>query len=216
MAPEEFFEVILADSPQLRDGSARAMLLGAAIRRLIDDDETSIRVLEMSNEIGMSPSVIYSNFGSRQGLIDAAYLEIYRSVTTASYRTIDEIESTIDSPATMAARWAPGADSEERLHRQMVRRRVRLRVLASALTRRRLQRDVNREREAYQDALTALFARLQERGVLATTLNAKQLAVVHEGLNLIRTIDEAMPAPLTADEWNQVKLVLFELSSTRP
>ena len=215
MAPDELVNVIVADNPQLRDGSARALLLGAAIRRLIDGDEASIRVLDVSNEISMSPSVIYSNFGSRQGLIDAAYLEIYRSVTAASYRDIDEIASSFDATA-LAARWSPGFDTEERLHRQAVRRRVRLRVLAAAITRRRLQRDVVREREAYQASLTSMFADLQRRGVLVTTLSARQLAVVHEGLDLVRAIDETMPTPLSADEWNEVKRVVFEVNATQP
>ncbi len=215
MAPDELVNVIVADNPQLRDGSARALLLGAAIRRLIDGDEASIRVLDVSNEISMSPSVIYSNFGSRQGLIDAAYLEIYRSVTAASYRVIDEIASSSDATA-LAARWSPGFDTEERLHRQAVRRRVRLRVLAAAITRRRLQRDVVREREAYQASLTSMFADLQRRGVLVTTLSARQLAVVHEGLDLVRAIDETMPTPLSADEWNEVKRVVFEVNATQP
>ncbi len=215
MAPDELVNVIVADNPQLRDGSARALLLGAAIRRLIDGDEASIRVLDVSNEISMSPSVIYSNFGSRQGLIDAAYLEIYRSVTAASYRVIDEIASSSDATA-LAARWSPGFDTEERLHRQAVRRRVRLRVLAAAITRRRLQRDVVREREAYQASLTSMFADLQRRGVLVTTLSARQLAVVHEGLDLVRAIDETMPTPLSADEWNEVKRVVFEMNASQP
>ena len=215
MAPDELVNVIVADNPQLRDGSARALLLGAAIRRLIDGDEASIRVLDISNEISMSPSVIYSNFGSRQGLIDAAYLEIYRSVTAASYRVIDEIASSSDATA-LAARWSPGFDTEERLHRQAVRRRVRLRVLAAAITRRRLQRDVVREREAYQASLTSMFADLQRRGVLVTTLSARQLAVVHEGLDLVRAIDETMPTPLSADEWNEVKRVVFEMNASQP
>ncbi len=215
MAPDELVNVIVADNPQLRDGSARSLLLGAAIRRLIDGDEASIRVLDISNEISMSPSVIYSNFDSRQGLIDAAYLEIYRSVTAASYRVIDEIASSADSTA-LAVRWSPGFDTDERLHRDAVRRRVRLRVLAAAITRRRLQRDVVREREAYQASLTSMFADLQRRGVLVTTLSARQLAVVHEGLDLVRAIDETMPTPLSADEWNEVKRVVFEVNATQP
>ena len=215
MAPDELVNVIVADNPQLRDGSARSLLLGAAIRRLIDGDEASIRVLDISNEISMSPSVIYSNFDSRQGLIDAAYLEIYRSVTAASYRAIDEIASSADSTA-LAVRWSPGFDTDERLHRDAVRRRVRLRVLAAAITRRRLQRDVVREREAYQASLTSMFADLQRRGVLVTTLSARQLAVVHEGLDLVRAIDETMPTPLSADEWNEVKRVVFEVNATQP
>ncbi len=212
MALDELFSVIVADGPQLRDGSARALLLGAAIRRLIDGDEASIRVLDLSNEIAMSPSVIYSNFGSRQGLIDAAYLEIYRSVTAASYRIIDDVAASPDTNS-LATRWSPVSDGEDHRQRQSMRRRVRLRVLAAALTRRRLLRDVTRERESYQGALTSLFADLQRRGVLVATLSAKQLAVVHEGLDLVRAIDETMPSPLSADEWNEVKRVLFEVNA---
>ncbi len=212
MALDELFSVIVADGPQLRDGSARALLLGAAIRRLIDGDEASIRVLDLSNEIAMSPSVIYSNFGSRQGLIDAAYLEIYRSVTAASYRIIDDVAASPDTNS-LATRWSPASDGEDHRQRQSMRRRVRLRVLAAALTRRRLLRDVTRERESYQGALTSLFADLQRRGVLVATLSAKQLAVVHEGLDLVRAIDETMPSPLSADEWNEVKRVLFEVNA---
>ena len=206
---EELFEIIVGDNPTLGDESARAQLLRAAIRHLLRDDESSIRVLQMSRQIGMSASVIYSNFGSRQGLVDAAYLEIYRSVTAASRRNLAALADAVRTREDLEARWAPGAQSPEHEHRQALRRRLRLQVLGKTISRRRLAESVFAERRVYQGELADYFQGLIDAGVVRSPLSARQLAAFHLGLHVARAVDDASGDALSADEWSMVKRVVF-------
>ncbi len=213
MTTEELFDLIVADGPALREETPRALLLRAAIRHLLRDDESSIRVLQMSREIGMSASVIYSNFGSRQGLVDAAYLEIYRSVTSASRANLAELAGRVRTREDLAARWASGSEAPEYQRRQALRRRVRMQVLGKTLTRRRLAEKVFVERRTYQTELTDYFQSLVDAGVLRSPLSARQLAAFHIGLHLVRAVDDVSGDPLTNDEWTMVKRVVFGLET---
>ncbi len=55
----------------------RRALIEAAARRLETSDESELRIADVCADTGYSSSVIYSNFRSRQGLVDAALLDLF-------------------------------------------------------------------------------------------------------------------------------------------
>ena len=55
-----------------RSEDSRQAVLDAVCRRLWGHDESTIRIADICHETGLSSSVIYNYFRSRQGLIDAA------------------------------------------------------------------------------------------------------------------------------------------------
>src|SRR5487761_256043 len=73
--------------------SACAVLIEATSRRLWDEDESELRILDICKETNLSTSVIYGHFGSRQGLINASLLHIFALVT-------DEIIENLETSAT--------------------------------------------------------------------------------------------------------------------
>ncbi len=60
-----------------RGGSTRQLLIDATALRLLETDESELRIADICEDTGFSSSVIYSNFRSRQGLIDATFLQFY-------------------------------------------------------------------------------------------------------------------------------------------
>ena len=71
--------------------SASDALIEATVRRLWVADEGEVRILDICQETGLSTSVIYGHFRSRQGLIDAALLTILTEVTEGIVKDIEEI-----------------------------------------------------------------------------------------------------------------------------
>jgi AcrR family transcriptional regulator len=75
-----------------REYSTRQLLIEATSRRLWQEDESDLRILDICKETNLSTSVIYGHFRSRQGLIDASLLHLFRLVT-------DEIVATLERAA---------------------------------------------------------------------------------------------------------------------
>jgi AcrR family transcriptional regulator len=64
--------------PQLRaetEEAIRGGLLDAAVRLLADEGPAALSLRHITSEMGCSTTVIYSLFGSKQGLANALYLE---------------------------------------------------------------------------------------------------------------------------------------------
>src|ERR1700678_4066206 len=72
--------------------STRELLIQATSKRLWQEDESDLRILDICKETNLSTSVIYGHFRSRQGLIDASLLHLFRLVT-------DEIVATLERAA---------------------------------------------------------------------------------------------------------------------
>jgi AcrR family transcriptional regulator len=64
-----------------REYSTRQLLIEATSKRLWQEDESDLRILDICKETNLSTSVIYGHFRSRQGLIDASLLHLFRLVT---------------------------------------------------------------------------------------------------------------------------------------
>ena len=71
--------------------ATRDAVLEVAAQALWRRDEGSLRIADICQSTNLSSSVIYNNFRSRQGLIDAAYLSIYESMTTEIVAVFDEV-----------------------------------------------------------------------------------------------------------------------------
>jgi len=78
-------------SPQERSGDSRQLVLNTAKRQLWEKADASLRISDLSFETGLSTTVIYTYFRSRQGLIDAAYIEIYKEININFLKSFSEI-----------------------------------------------------------------------------------------------------------------------------
>lgn len=212
----EALSLVMETSPELAAGGARAAVLGATIRHLLERDEAHLRLQDMTRAAGLSTTPVYTYFRSRQGLVDAAYFEIYRAVMNHSRLNLERLGSEVDSRATLAARWSPGGRDPEELRRDAIRRRLRLMVLAKTLTRPKLAVLVQEEHRCYEVQLASTFERWRAEGIITSPLSARQLAAFHVGTHIIRAVDEALEGPLAHDEWEQIKALVFGLDLKDP
>lgn len=172
------------------DGSARDALIAAAAHRLWTTDECELRILDVCQETGLSTSVIYGHFRSRQGLIDAALLHIFAEVTEGIVR---DIEKLVDGPhptgrlldSLHAFLTDPAREHDLVLHRQAY-----VRISAAALVRSSLRPgylDLYRE---YLDRCSALYIRALRRGLLPERLTGRQWTMVLESQMMARAFHD--------------------------
>jgi AcrR family transcriptional regulator len=122
-----------------RAESTRRILLDATAARLANTDESELRIADICRDTGFSSSVIYSNFGSRQGLIDAAFLEMYDERSRRYIDLLRQNTATADSMSTLVAFYRVDGDDPIAANLKEFRR-IRLRVSTAALAREELRR----------------------------------------------------------------------------
>jgi len=184
-----------------RSEDSRQAVLDAVCRRLWGHDESKIRIADICHETGLSSSVIYNYFRSRQGLIDAAYLTIYQEIAAgvvANTREVaDEVttnEAFIDNLRAMITDPARRKEFESRRH-------MRLRIATAAISRASMQHDFALLQHEFLADLSGCFADMQARGAVGDLLSPDQLAIMFEVCLLMRSFTDIAIEPLSDEEW---------------
>jgi AcrR family transcriptional regulator len=195
---------------QGRAAATRQVLIDAAARRLAESDESELRIADICEDTGFSSSVIYSNFRSRQGLIDATFLAMYDEQVHRHMELLRQRTAEADSLDSLVAFHRDGeADSATQTALRNFRQ-IRLRVSTAALSRPDLQRDFLVVQESYLAAMTTLIEGVQDRGIFGRRLTARQLAVLLEGYSFARALNDISPHAESPESWMQILLLLLE------
>ena len=198
----------------VRTDITRAAVLDAACQHLWRGDESTLRVADIRQLTGYSTSVIYSYFRSRQGLIDAAYLEIYRQITSDLVDVFRHSMADAATPSDLRDFLNSGDNNPVRRAFWEERRRMRMRVATAALSRPAMKREFRLVHEEYLTNVTTIFAELQRRGVAGTLLSARQIAVTLEGFHLYYAINDAVGDSVDDDGW--IDIVMLVVGSSSP
>jgi len=181
--------------------STSDILIEATARRLWDEDESELRILDICQETKLSTSVIYGNFRSRQGLIDAALLHIYRIVADAMVEQLTlAVEAARDSGSFADVLYGllTNHEREEIVTRN---RKMHFRISAAALARPSLRR---RFIEIYQEItqkMNAIYSELVEEGLLSKELTGAQWSLFFEGQMLSRALRDLSSLWDLQDDW---------------
>ena len=191
-----------------RTDITRSAVLDAACQHLWRGDESTLRVDEIRQLTGYSTSVIYSYFRSRQGLVDAAYLEIYRQLTSDLVDVFRHATADAASAEDLKKFLSSGYHDLERRTFWADRRRMRMRVATAALSRRSMREEFSRIHSEYMANVTTVFAELQRRGVAGTHLSARQIAATFEGILLYHAINDVVENSVDDDGWLDVMMAV--------
>ncbi len=184
--------------------STRQLLIEATSKRLWQEDESDLRILDICKETNLSTSVIYGHFRSRQGLIDASLLHLFLQVT-------DEIVATLERAAAGPHVTGSFADtlyalvSDPDNERAIIRQRqMFFRVSATALSRAsirpgflNLYHDFSRRADAIYDGVVA-------DGLLDSRLSGHEWALFFESQMVSRAFHDLVSAWDDLDDWAHV------------
>jgi AcrR family transcriptional regulator len=194
---------------QRRAGSTSEILIDATAKRLWESDESALRIADICEDTGYSSSVIYSNFRSRQGLIDATFLAMYQDQARRYLELLRRKTAGADSLSSLLEFYR-AADANLPVQAELKEfRRIRLRVSTAALARPELQRAFVAVQEEHLNRMTALLEEVQARGIIGRRLNGRQLAVLLEGFSFGHALDDISLHPQTPDSWMQILLLVL-------
>jgi len=179
----------------------RQPILDAAVKELQEFFEAGFRVTRVAEEAGCVVSVLYHHFENREGLIDAALIEIMRreaEEVEAIYREIDVIlseVSTIEQAFETYVRLTHGSGGA-------VRRALDAQILTAVQTRPSVQRAWGEMSAKVQAANEHLLNVLVQRGFIDTTLDIPAMALLMRGLDFSRTLEESVEQPTIGfEQW---------------
>ncbi len=184
-------------------------VLEAVIERLNEGDESLIRIPEICEATGVNYGSVYHHFGSREGVIDAAYEMMFTGMAAediATLRTIGEqsnsMEEYIVAMQPVIARLSAQED-------RRARRGRRVRIVAAAITRPELRRIIGEAQASVTRELTAVAKHGQDRGWLRTDIPAPAIAVMVQAIVFGRTLDDISVEPVDQADWEIMVTALF-------
>ena len=195
---------------QNRSAPVMRAVVDAVAERLKEEDETLLRIPEVCAATGVNYGSVYHHFGSREGVIDAAYEMMFAEIVA---QDIAMVRGSVQSTGTFeefVAFIGPLLHNLSSGDARRSSRGIRLRVLAASVTRPRLRRLIGEAQARLTAELTSVVELCQERGWIRRDLPAVHLAVLLQVVIFGRNLDDASRTPMSEAEWEQFMFGLFQ------
>lgn len=184
------------------ENSTRDILLNATSKKLWGGDESELRILDICQETNLSTSVIYANFRSRQGLIDASLLHIFTGITEEIVRDLGDLATGPHPKGSFIDTLYDLLTTPEHLSRITRLRQMFFRVSASALSRPSIRPGFIELYESFMNQMDALYDDLVRRNLLSSQLTGHQWGLFFEGQMLSRAFHDLSTIWDEPDDWN--------------
>jgi AcrR family transcriptional regulator len=176
-------------------------VLDAVGERLMNADESLIRIPEICDATGVNYGSVYHHFGSREGVIDAAYHQMFTKLAEEDIAVLHMVsvssQSHDDYIVSVQALIGTFASGEER----KARRALRARIVAASMTRPELRVLIGGTQSRLTSELRRIVEYGQERNWLTPAISAHTIAVMIQVLLVGRTIDDVSTTPIDNAEW---------------
>ncbi len=189
-------------------------VLEAVAERLRDGDESLLRIPEVCKATGVNYGSVYHHFGSREGVIDAAYELMFSEIIEAD---MAEIRQAVESASTFEEFLARiegilgmvSSGDERRTSRS-----TRLRIVAASVTRPRLRGLIGEAQAKLTSELTTIVQQAQDRGWMRGDVSARSVAVLLQVVVFGRNLDDVSSEPIPESEWSSFIYRLFAVLLT--
>lgn len=187
------------------ESDTRQRIVDAVIGIITAGGESTLRMRDVAERVGIREPSIYHFFTNREQLIEAAQAECWRRDQTAmvalfsdmigSARTRDEF---VDTVATVLRRvFAPD---------RWAHRSTRIAVLGSAQSRPSLAAVIAESQQQVQEALAAVVRRAQDNGWVRGDLDAGMFAAWVLGMVNGRVLVEMAPEAADLAAWDRIAI----------
>lgn len=194
---------------QNRSAPVIQAVLDAVGERLIKADESLIRIPEICESTGVNYGSVYHHFGSREGVIDAAYHQMFTKLADEDIAILHavsvESQTLEEYIGAMQGLVGTFASSDER----RARRALRARIVAASMMRPDLRKLIGETQVRITDELQGIIEIGQQRGWLNRDISAHSLAVLIQILLIGRTLDDVSTSPMDRVEWETMMATLL-------
>lgn len=201
---------------QARSLAVMAIVLEAVAERLMAGDETLIRIPEICEATGVNYGSVYHHFGSREGVIDAAYNLMFTRLVTEDLENVTKVMENASTFDEYVLGIIPIISTVSSGEDRRARRALRVRIVAAATTRLELRVLIAHSQAENTKTLVRLVRFGQEQGWLRRDVDAHFIAVLLQILLFGRVIDDVSLTPISDDLWERNATVLFLSMFTNP
>ena len=184
---------------QQRSVETRQKILQVAIDLLLKGDDTELRISDVCKVTDSTATSIYAYFGSRQGLIDEAYLELYRIISIALQETLVHNLKNSTSGHEFVQLVKANRVSESEMVVKF--RSVGMRVDGLAMARGDFNEKLKPVKKEFNTAASVEFAKYQATGIISKRFSPQELPALLSGMILIRGIAEETGVGLLDDDF---------------
>ena len=186
---------------QSRSAPVMQTVLDAVAERLMSADESLIRIPEICEATGVNYGSVYHHFGSREGVVDAAYGMMFSSLADEDIAVLKRVSDTAKSfeDYSMSLQGLAGvfASGPER----QARRGLRIRIVAASMMRPDLKAQIGAAQAKITDQLTTLIQYGQDQGWIRRDMSPRSIGVFIMSTLVGRTLDDISAAPISDAEW---------------
>jgi AcrR family transcriptional regulator len=200
---------------QQRALEVKAALLSATARALTDADESQLRLDSICTKAKTTTMTVYYHFGSKDGLVEAAYLSLHDSLQEEDAAALELLAESVTSSEELIDAFKAVLTDPSSSKERAKRRHLWFRIYAAALTRPDFKAELAKRSATYTRRHAASIAKLQERGVISSELDAHQLAVLLATVTIGRSLNDVSSEPETDESWSEITTALVHYFTTR-
>jgi len=186
---------------QPRSIDNKQIVLDQSVDLLIARQDNDFRIAGVCEVSGLSSSVIYSYFRSREGLIDSTYAEIFKMVASRAEATLQTLFASVTKPDQVTGQFVETASKVEVRNNWASNRNLRLRVSAHAVSCPSFMKQFTPLALAHLHRVTELFEVLINKGIILSHHTAEECARTYEGLQLSWALHEGITGTHLTNEW---------------
>jgi AcrR family transcriptional regulator len=184
-------------------------VLDAVAERLLTGDELAIRIPEICDATGVNYGSVYHHFGSREGVIDAAYDMIFSRLVEEDLELFENVNDSVETLEEYITVMQPIVATLSSGPARRKRRAIRIRIVAAAATRPRLKELIGETQARLTDELRRLTEMAQKKEWLRDDIPAEVFAVFFQILIFGRALDDVSREPVDEELWESSLSVLF-------
>ena len=184
-------------------------VLDAVAERLMTADESLIRIPEICEATGVNYGSVYHHFGSREGVIDAAYNMIFSKLVEEDMAIIREATDSVVTLEEYIAAILPIVATMNSGPERTARRALRVRIVSAAMTRPELHTLIGETQSRLTEEWRRLIFLAQDRQWLRDDVPATFLAAFLQIIVFGRALDDTSHTPLDEAEWGSSIAALF-------
>ena len=184
--------------------------------RLRTTDESLIRIPDICEATGVNYGSVYHHFGSREGVIDAAYDFMFTKFMEEDIESLRHLVSTATSRTQLVQGALAYFDTIHDAPERRDQRAMRWRIVAAALTRPALRDLIGASQTRITSELTSIVSQGQEGGLIRRDLTARSIAVLLLASLIGRVLDDVSTSPIPDAEWRQTARTSFAALLTEP
>jgi AcrR family transcriptional regulator len=201
---------------QNRSAPVIQAVLDAVGERLMIADESLIRIPEICESTGVNYGSVYHHFGSREGVIDAAYHQMFTKLAEEDIATLHRVsvasQSFEEYVVALQALIGTFASSDER----RARRALRARIVAASMMRPELRKLIGETQSRLTVELQSIIENGQQCEWLNRDVSAHSVAVLIQVLLVGRTLDDVSTTPIQNAEWEAMMAIFLGVIIAHP